>query len=340
MFEVETNLWLQQFNAPWILAWMQILSEAGKAVVYSMLLLALAFGFRLRPMLGVMLALVLAGVATDTVKQGFAFPRPSEVDARVLDKGREGKHLVAYGAATTFWSLPTEEAIDAARATGDHDYGFLSGHVAEAGAWALALIGLLRLRRRRWVLLLLAWPILIAISRLYLGRHFLADVLGGLVVGGAAAAIAITLMREISASGASAHRAWLVSGVVALVLCGLSFIADPLDPYQAGSVAGALVCIGWLEWRGWPRDEASPVRRGLRAAVCMVFVRVSGWLLEQLHSLGAWPDGSRVGYLFALVGFPVSILGAVWLAQALGLYGVSGKDGRTTPFESNESAPG
>lgn len=320
MFEVDTNLWLQQFDSPWVLAWMQVVSEAGRSWVYSIVLLVLAFGFRLRPMLGVMLALVLAGMVTDTVKQGFALPRPSEVDARVLDKGREGNYLVADGAAKTFWGLPSEAGIAAARGTGDHDYGFLSGHVAGASVWAFALIGLFALQRRRWAWLLLAWPLLIALSRLYLGRHFLADVLGGLAAGAAAAGAAVLLMRMTQAGGVRAGRAWFFAAMVPIALCGLSLMVAPFDPYQAGSVAGALACIGWFEWRGWPLDAAPPARRALRVVAAVAFVTGTGWLLGQLHELGDWPDGHGVGYLFAALGFPASILGAVWLAQALGLY--------------------
>jgi hypothetical protein len=61
-------------------------------------------------------------------------------------------------------------------------------------------MGLAWSRRKSWQLGVAAtWVALIAVSRMYLGRHFPADVLGGLVVGVAA----LTLARlELSPTGA------------------------------------------------------------------------------------------------------------------------------------------
>ena len=179
MFETDPNVWLQSFTAAWFFWIMGALSTIGQSWFYMPAILLLAFGVKLRPTMALLLALLLVGTATTALKHGFGLPRPSEVDARVLDKGRSGRHLVADGAAKAFLALPSDEAIAAARAQEERDFGFVSGHTSAAAAFALSIPLFFGLRRRWIWVAALAWPVLMGISRMYLGRHFLADVLGG-----------------------------------------------------------------------------------------------------------------------------------------------------------------
>ncbi len=67
-------------------------------------------------------------------------------------------------------------------------YGFPSGHAANTFGFALASAWLLK--RRWWSIPLFCWAAMVSYSRIYVGKHFLGDVLGGaafgLLVGGAA----------------------------------------------------------------------------------------------------------------------------------------------------------
>ena len=141
MFEVDPNLWLQSFATPWLTWLMQAVSLFGQAWFYAAMVLVLGFGLRLRPMLGVMLALLLAGLGTHAIKNGLGLPRPVQVDARVLDKGEANQQwLTARGSAQTAFGLPSEQAIAAARALPDPDFGFISGHVSAATAFCASLL--------------------------------------------------------------------------------------------------------------------------------------------------------------------------------------------------------
>ncbi|UWU58808.1 hypothetical protein NDR96_08050 [Stenotrophomonas maltophilia] len=87
MFQTHWHLWLQQtFDGGWMLALMQFISLLGYEMAYTALILLCAFGARMRAGLCVMLAVLLMACATHAIKQGAALPRPSDVDARVLDK--------------------------------------------------------------------------------------------------------------------------------------------------------------------------------------------------------------------------------------------------------------
>jgi undecaprenyl-diphosphatase len=60
-------------------------------------------------------------------------------------------------------------------------YGFVSSHAANT--FSVATISILFLYRNYYSLLLLLWPILVSYSRIYLGVHYPADIIGGAITG-------------------------------------------------------------------------------------------------------------------------------------------------------------
>ncbi|MCL2650483.1 MAG: phosphatase PAP2 family protein [Candidatus Azobacteroides sp.] len=62
-----------------------------------------------------------------------------------------------------------------------NDYSFISGHATNCFGFAVALSLVFR---NRWVTLTtLVWATLISYSRIYLGMHFISDVVGGMIAG-------------------------------------------------------------------------------------------------------------------------------------------------------------
>ncbi|MGY0651060.1 phosphatase PAP2 family protein [Luteimonas sp. A537] len=320
MFEAEPILWLQQFSAPWFDAIMRFMSWVGEAWFYVPAILVLLFGIRLRPGMGVLLALLLVAFATEGFKQGFGLPRPSEVDARVLYEGEGGRHLVADGAAEGFWGLPSDEAISAKRATHDPGFGFVSGHTSSALVFALALALFFR-ARAAWIWgLVVAWPLLMGLSRMYLGRHFLADVLGGLAVGMLGAALAWALMGRLQTPGARAWRSWAIALAAMCALAAAAWAVPWIDPGMAGEIVGTLLCIGALMRFGWPDDATGLVKRAGRVACALVVGYGVIWLFEAAYEAGGWPERHAAAFFFAAAGFVAILLGTVLLARWLGLY--------------------
>ena len=64
----------------------------------------------------------------------------------------------------------------------EDSYGFPSGHVSATTTFIVGLGLLLHWSRRSWALAI-AWIAAMALSRMYLGRHFLGDVIGGVAIG-------------------------------------------------------------------------------------------------------------------------------------------------------------
>ena len=200
MFQTEPILWLQAHASPALTWLMSVVTLLGYTPTYVALLLALAFGFRPRPGLGVALALLASVILTEGLKSGLALPRPIDVDSRVAALGfvprASPAASVTRGGAGTFWGLPAPEAIAAVRSRPGANYGFPSGHASAAVAFVLATA--LFYRWTRLASVGLVWPLLMALSRMYLGRHFLADVLGGLALGCVAVGISALLLRGLA----------------------------------------------------------------------------------------------------------------------------------------------
>ncbi len=320
MFEVEPILWLQAFKAGWFFDLMTVLSWLGEGWLYTPLVLLLAFAGRLRPALGLLLAMALVGALTDLAKDGFGLPRPSEVDARVLDKQRSGRHLVDAGGAQGFFALPTAEAIAAARARAAPDFGFISGHTSAAAAFALALALALGFggARRRWIAAAVVFALLMGLSRMYLGRHFLADVLGGLLVGLLGAWCVATWMKRLSSDGRPGR--WAPMLAVAATLIGLSLTLDMPPPGSSGYVMGALLCIAVFERAGYPDDAAGGWRRALRGLCVLAIGYAVIALADLLYEAGGWPDGHPVELLFAGLGTALVFVLGVAACRVLRLY--------------------
>lgn len=88
-----------------------------------------------------------------------------------------------------FFARPRPEALFAVPAQG---YGFPSGHALATTVFAAVLVGLMSRKaagNRRLFWLILAIPLLVGVSRLYLGVHYLSDVLGGWAAGVLVAAV-------------------------------------------------------------------------------------------------------------------------------------------------------
>ncbi|MER3373494.1 MAG: phosphatase PAP2 family protein [Allomuricauda sp.] len=62
------------------------------------------------------------------------------------------------------------------------DYSFFSGHASSSFS-ITTLVFLFFKKKMKWVVLFFIWPILFAISRIYVGVHFPIDILVGAVVG-------------------------------------------------------------------------------------------------------------------------------------------------------------
>jgi undecaprenyl-diphosphatase len=149
-------------------------------VVLGLLLLGTAWirgsGKWSRVFFAMLIALALAGVAGTVIKRSIPRPRPSV---------HTDNHWGGPRFSTKYHSFP-------------------SGHVGASTAF----FGVLIIARRRFGLACLPIPILIGFSRMYIGAHYLSDVVCGAILGFCCALVAASLLLSEQEMSVSKHSAW------------------------------------------------------------------------------------------------------------------------------------
>ena len=256
MLDTSFVLWLQQWGSPALTEIMRAVSLWGYVPSCLAVAIVIGFGGRLRLGVTLILAIVFADAMTVAAKSSFASPRPHDVDARVRTFGAFESGLPPMATGT---SVPAD------------DFGFPSGHVATTAAWAM---GLAWSRRKSWQLGVAAtWVALMALSRMYLGRHFPADVLGGLVVG--VAALALARLELARAGPAGVRTAIGVSLIVVVALATLS--GAGLGAHDAGRFCGLVGATLLLMHTRALDDSVPPATRMARMAVALVLLGGALW---------------------------------------------------------------
>lgn len=237
MFETVPNKFLQSFSTPFLDQFMQGISWTGSETFIVGILCVIGLGVDFRRGFILLQLLLIAFISTDLLKTVFVLPRPYYLDASLLDFGSLPHGVVAFknAAATTFFGAIPESSVMAYRnyAQGIDSFGFPSGHTVGAVVlWG----GLAVVFRNKSALL---WAgimiILMMLSRLYLARHFLADVLAGATIGFLLLLIARYLLdhRDGNTLFNKSTFDLTVNTKPALLLLGVAFVV-PLAIMAAG----------------------------------------------------------------------------------------------------------
>jgi membrane-associated phospholipid phosphatase len=315
---MDANLIVQSLGA-WLLAPMQFFSFLGTEQFYLFvapaLLWCLDAGLGLRLGLG----LTLSSALNSALKLAFHSPRPYWLDARVQ----------ALAAETSF-GIPSGHAQNAVTV-----WGLLAASLRRTWAWIAAL----------------ALMLLIGFSRIYLGVHFLGDVVVGWLVGAlilwaflnlegptlswlarrsvaqqALAALAVSMLLVLlGALARLALEGWTVPGLWEK-LAARAPDAEPLDPLSlSGLVSQAGVFFGLalggilLKRRGWFDARGPAAQRALRYLIGVAGVLAIYTLLGAIFPRGESLLPYLLRYLrYFLIGLWVAFL-APWLFVRLNL---------------------
>jgi membrane-associated phospholipid phosphatase len=270
--QIPINLFLQSLGS-WLTPVMKFFTLMGQEDFFIVAIVVIYWIFDRRVGLRIGVLLLLSNGLNSILKLAFHAPRP-------------------------FWIETSIQAM-----ADEPSFGFPSGHTQNAtSTWG----GLLLPVMRGWATAVFCLVVLlVAISRIYLGMHFLIDVIGGLVFGLLTVALYMKFENKIDAwiSRRSLKQLLLVA-----LLCSLAFILI------FGVVQISLG--GWQvpeEWKsnaliGWPENPINPLSvRNL--------IKSAGTILGMLAG-AAWIDRKFPGY---------SIRGTAsqkWQRLALGLAGL------------------
>jgi membrane-associated phospholipid phosphatase len=230
MFEIHPVVWLQSWASPALTAVMNGISLLGYTRAYIAITVFMACAFRVRPAIALLVLLGLCGAFTDIAKRGVETPRPDWTPAvRALS-------MYAEDLREKKADSPTEM---------EDSYGFPSGHVSATTTFAAGLAVLLCFRWRGWTAVAL-WISLMALSRLYLGRHFIGDVVGGVAVGFVVLLVGFAVLKlDELARELRAHHSWPAHRVmtVAIILAGGSLLVGLPDAGDAGRLLGTAIGV-------------------------------------------------------------------------------------------------
>lgn len=287
MFQTEPIIFLQSFSTPALDAFFHFITSLGYAAFVRPFIIVVIFGFNFRMGFLLLQLIMINVIATMELKEVFGLPRPFNVDAAVkLPGGGNGQLTPLRGmGAADFWGGLPQQAIDYFRTHRGNSWGFPSGHTSSAVViWG----GLASIFKKPWVtaacILLI---ILIPFSRLYLGRHFIADVLGGFFLGGALLLIFYLAVFDNQSlhrflfdrmSRHARHRKKEAALIGAGV--GLPALLAMLNISPANSAAWAGINGGFLlvRLRGVPDDSGTLITRVARVAVAGLMF----YLLDQV----------------------------------------------------------
>jgi membrane-associated phospholipid phosphatase len=330
MFQSEPIVWLQSFSSA-SLTWLSLfVTTFGYTKYYVALALVIAFGVRFRVGFLLLQMLLWAHVITTGLKELLALPRPADIDGAVQLLGTRGANRAGMRMVTDgFWRLPIDNAIQYVRSLPAPSYGFPSGHVAAATTFWLGAF--LFVRSRALAVVGAIAIVSTALARMYLGRHFLADVLGGLLIGLTVVAATHWALGRASALNPPTNAVstspmtvvrrpqlrWLL-----LLAMSLLILAPGLAPHlrTVGRLVGVNAAFWLLVRTGLPDDGGSLAQRLGRVALALVIYAIAAPTVEAmvgLIGLHATPWGEFV----AGIGPPhLYLLGPVIIGRRLRLY--------------------
>ena len=323
MFQTAIHLLLQSFENEYLTSFMRVITAIGYIEFFMVFLVFIIFAVDFKKGFILLLILFWTGGVTVILKEHFNLPRPFHVDNRVqfLDGQLENESVFEFvdQGARTFWEPLPAATLSAIRDKGDFAHGFPSGHTSIAIAlWGAVFL----LFPNKWVRsLAVALMILIPFSRIYLGVHFIADVLGGLVIGAFALGICyrLVLRKQKLAHYLRQERMPATVNALSLFLLISPFVVLYFSPLKYLQLPGSLWGYGLafllVANSGFPLNGGSigqKIGRMLIALLAYGVVHLGfGYVFDQM----SWNENIPLLFVrFAIEGFAF-----LWVATCINL---------------------
>jgi membrane-associated phospholipid phosphatase len=334
MFQTEPILFLQSFASDGLTLLMEAITQTGYETFILGVLIIIITGVSLRKGFILFQILLWTDISTQTLKRIFALPRPIYVDSNIQNLGIVDKYslseFINRGAEGFFEPLKREVVVAyRLRIQNNYDvYGLPSGHVSSATALWGGLALLFRHRVLYWIAP--AMIVLMALSRMYFGRHFLADVMGGMVVGVAMLFVAYQLLTRYQLQERFFQRASFALTVqlpnilfflflfVAPLLVALT---STLESDKIGYLLGVNTAFLVVILQGLPDDSGTLWQRAARVLLgFLLFFVVNSIVDLGINLSGINDDLAWVEFMEAAIPSFMALWGLITISVKLGLY--------------------
>jgi membrane-associated phospholipid phosphatase len=325
MFQTKIMIGLQSLSREGLTWLMLQITATGYYKFVIAMVIAVMFGISLRK--GFLLFQIIAwtAIVSEMAKQFFGLPRPFFADSRVacLDPDMHATTTFRDMGGPGFFDLPKRAVIDAFRLKG-MSFGFPSGHASGAVAMWGGLAVIFRKRALAWLAPFLV--ALVAFTRLYLGVHFLADVLGGIVLGGLLLLLAWRFIgsNESRECFFAAGRTKLTNALPGILYFLFLFILPLLlvlfrllSATFAGFYIGLNAAFTLALREGLPEDKGPIPTRLARVLLGGLLFWLFGLAITLVPAVAVSARGS---FLSAGLGTFLTIWGGLKLFVLLGLY--------------------
>jgi membrane-associated phospholipid phosphatase len=334
MFQTEPILFLQSFASDGLTLLMEAITQTGYETFVIGVLIIIITGVSLRKGFILFQILLWTYISTQTLKRIFALPRPIYVDSNIQNLGIVDKYslseFINRGAEGFFEPLKREVVVAyRLRIQNNYDvYGLPSGHVSSATALWGGLALLFRHRVLYWIAP--AMIVLMALSRMYFGRHFLADVMGGMVVGVAMLFVAYQLLTRYQLQQRFFERA---SFALAVQLPNILFfiflfvapllvaLTSTMESDKLGYLLGVNTAFLVVILQGLPDDSGTLWQRAARVLLgFLLFFVVNSIVDLGINLSGINDDLAWVEFIEAAIPSFMALWGLITISVKLGLY--------------------
>jgi len=329
MFQTEIIIFIQSFSSDFLTFFFKFWTTIGYPSYITVFLIIILFGIKFREGFILIHAVLWTTIITTFLKNLFALPRPANVDLNVKLLGESYPNLTPFEStgAENFWGRLPKEVVEALRIHPIDSWGFPSGHTSNAAAtWGL----LAMMFKKKWIRIVsIGMIVFIPFSRMYLGRHFLADIMGGYLIGWIMAFVFYGFVfrnRRVidlfySTSSLIKWNRKIVIFLVYLFLLPFLLLFVPHIPADFIAILLGLNVGFLIIWRkGIPKDDGSFIQRTVRAFIAIGFYFGTDQGLEATHRLFFQSEPEVASLLrMALTAFFL-MWGSTELSIKLGLF--------------------